>query len=185
MHITDQFNSYILGPYLYIDLINLCGFSFEDHWSLLYRASRDGFGSLDFHSRCDGKSPTLTILKAKQTGFIFGGYTGACWDGDEIQKYDSTAFIFSLTNRENSSCKMKSTNHLKSIFCANEAGPSFGSGEIHITGNSNTYSLYESFSDLGDVFKHPLYDYGTSEATSFLAGSYHFQLEEIEVYQKE
>jgi hypothetical protein len=185
MHIIDPFHSVILGNHKFIDLINLCEFSFQDHWGLLYRASRDGFGSLDFHFKCDGKSPTLTILKAKQTGYIFGGFTDARWEGDEIQKYDSTAFIFSLTNRENLSCKMKSTNHLKSIFCANEAGPSFGSGEIHITNNSNTNSLYESFSYLGDVYKHSLYDYGTNEATSFLAGSYHFQLEEIEVYQKQ
>jgi hypothetical protein len=184
MHITDQFNSYILGPYLYIDLINLCGFSFEDHWSLLYRASRDGFGSLDFHSRCDGKSPTLTILKAKQTGFIFGGYTGACWDGDEIQKYDSTAFIFSLTNRENSPCKINSSDYSKSIFCATESGPSFGGGDIHITDNSNTSNLFNSFSDLGDVYRHPRYNYDTDDVHSFFAGSYYFQLEEIEVYQK-
>jgi hypothetical protein len=184
MHIIDQFNSAILGSYLFIDLINLCDFSFEDHWDILYRASRDGFDSMNFHSKCDGKSPTLTLLKAKQTGFIFGGYTGACWEGDEIQKFDSNSFIFSLTNKENLSCKINSTNYSKSIFCAAESGPSFGGGDIHIEDNSNTSNLFNSFSDLGDVYNHPRYDYGTDEARSFLAGSYYFQLEEMEVYQK-
>jgi hypothetical protein len=184
MHIIDQFNSAILGSYRFIDLINLCDFSFEDRWGLLYRASRDGFGSLDFHTKCDGKSPTLTILKAKQTGYIFGGYTSALWDGDEIQKFDRSAFIFSLTNKENLSCKINSSNYSNSIFCSTESGPSFGGGDIHITDNSNTINLYNSFSDLGVVFNHPRYDYGTDEVKSFFAGSYYFQLEEIEVYQK-
>ena len=43
----------------------------------------------------------------------------------------------------------------------------------------------ESYSNLGDYFKHPQYVRGTNEAKAFLAGSYTFQLDEIEVYQKE
>jgi hypothetical protein len=42
----------------------------------------------------------------------------------------------------------------------------------------------DSFSHLGDCYKHPQYLYGTNEAKSFLAGSYQYQLDEIEVYQK-
>jgi hypothetical protein len=55
-------------------LINLCEFSPNDKWSLLYRGTRDGFGSNDFHSKCDGHSNTLTISKAKGSNFIFGGF---------------------------------------------------------------------------------------------------------------
>jgi hypothetical protein len=51
------------------------------------------------------------------------------------------------------------------------------------TNNSNT--TMNSYSDLGDSFKHPQYRYGTNEVKSFLAGSYRFQLDEIEVYQRE
>jgi hypothetical protein len=51
----------------YFDLIDLCEFSQNDKWSLLYRGTRDGFGSNDFHSRCDGHSNTLTILKVENT----------------------------------------------------------------------------------------------------------------------
>ncbi len=56
------------------ELVKLCEFSPNDKWSLLYRGTRDGFGAKDFHSRCDGHSNTLTILKAKQSEFIFGGF---------------------------------------------------------------------------------------------------------------
>jgi hypothetical protein len=57
----SPFNSTILESHLYIDFIKLCQFSFDDKWSLLYRGSRDGFSPDDFHTRCDIKSPTLTI----------------------------------------------------------------------------------------------------------------------------
>jgi hypothetical protein len=56
-------------------LINLCEFSPNDNWSLLYRTTRDGFGAVDFHSKCDGKLNTLTILKASYSSYIFGGFT--------------------------------------------------------------------------------------------------------------
>jgi hypothetical protein len=38
---------------------------------------------------------------------------------------------------------------------------------------------------LGFPYKHPQYAEGTNEAKTFLAGSHSFQLDEIEVYQKE
>ena len=43
----------------------------------------------------------------------------------------------------------------------------------------------KSYSDLGYSYKHPQYEDGTNEASTFLAGSHKFQLDEIEVYQKE
>ncbi len=51
-----------------IDLIKLCKFISSDTWTLLYRGSRDGFGTKDFHLKCDNKSPTLTIIKAQESG---------------------------------------------------------------------------------------------------------------------
>ena len=42
----------------------------------------------------------------------------------------------------------------------------------------------DSHSNLGNCYKHPQYEYGTNEAETFLAGSTHFHLDEIEVYQK-
>jgi hypothetical protein len=82
------------------ELIDLCEFSPNDKWSLLYRAKRDGFEPNDFHSRCDGHSNTLTILKAKESSYIFGGFTSVTWDSSSQWKSDPNAFIFSLTNKE-------------------------------------------------------------------------------------
>jgi hypothetical protein len=32
-------------------------------FALLWRGSRDGFGARDFHRRCDGHAPTLTLIQ--------------------------------------------------------------------------------------------------------------------------
>ena len=39
---------------------------------LIYRASRDGFGADEFHSKCDGKRDTLSIIQTTN-GYVFGG----------------------------------------------------------------------------------------------------------------
>jgi len=49
----------------------------EGKWRLLFRASRDGFASAAFHSKCDNKGPTVTIVKSGNN--IFGGFTEESW----------------------------------------------------------------------------------------------------------
>ncbi|KAL9954733.1 hypothetical protein ACROYT_G042306 [Oculina patagonica] len=46
-------------------------------WVLLFRASRDGFAAATFHSRCDNKGATVTIVKSGNN--IFGGFTEESW----------------------------------------------------------------------------------------------------------
>ena len=46
---------------------------------LLYRASRNGWAASNFHSCCDNKGPTVTVIKSGHN--IFGGYTEQHWDG--------------------------------------------------------------------------------------------------------
>jgi hypothetical protein len=168
----------------YFELINLCEFLPNDKWSLLYRGTRDGFGAKDFHSRCDDHSNTLTIFKAKESGFIFGGFTSVSWDSSSYYKSDRNAFLFSLTNKDNQPLKMKvnPNQHQYAIGCHSEWGPIFGY-DIFIANNANT--TMDSYSNLGDCYKHPQYAYGTNEAKSFLSGSRDFLFDEIEVYEKE
>ena len=46
-------------------------------WRLLLRASRDGFAASAFHSKCDNKGPTVTVVKSGAN--IFGGFTEKPW----------------------------------------------------------------------------------------------------------
>jgi len=181
---NDLFASEIVNENQVKQLTNLCEFSAKDKWRLLYRGSRDGFYTNDFHSKCDGHSNTLTIIKAQDSGNIFGGYTQACWDSSSEFKSDPNAFIFSLTNRDNQPCKMKidSDQIHKAIYCISEEGPSFGSGDISITTNRNRLMI--CYSELGWSYKHGHFASECDEENSFLAGTEKFQLSEIEVYQK-
>ena len=47
--------------------------------NLLYRASRDGWAASNFHSCCDNKGPTVTVIKSGN--YIFGGYIEHEWRG--------------------------------------------------------------------------------------------------------
>jgi hypothetical protein len=157
-------------------------------WSLLYRGTRDGFGGKDFHSKCDGYSNTLTIVKAKESEFIFGGFTSVSWESptDRKSKSDLNAFIFSLTNKDNRPVKMKIDPERDpyAIHCHSSYGPTFGCGHDLSIANSD-YTPMESYSWLGWTYKHPQYEFEADEAETFLAGSSKFQLDEIEVYQRE
>ena len=56
-------------------------------WLLCYRASSHGWRISTFHSRCDGKRNTVTIIKTGQ--YVFGGYTDIPWGKKEILFYIS------------------------------------------------------------------------------------------------
>jgi len=51
---------------------------------LLYRASCNGWAASNFHSCCDNKGPTVTVVKSGN--YIFGGYTDQSWDGKSYSK---------------------------------------------------------------------------------------------------
>ena len=51
--------------------------SASDDYALLYRASRDGRAAANFHSYCDSKGPTVTVVKSGN--YVFGGYTEEQW----------------------------------------------------------------------------------------------------------
>jgi hypothetical protein len=175
------FQSTILTPEQSLELIKLCGFSNKDNFRLIYRASIDGFSSDDFHKNCDGVSRTLTLVKEKENGYIFGGYTESSWDSSNCFKIDNNAFVFSLLNREKKPIKMNVEYDHSAIYCGVSVGPSFGGGcDFEILYNLNGE---KSYSKLGCSYIHPNYVFNSPEANSFLAGSLEFNTEEIEVYQ--
>lgn len=50
-------------------------------WTLCYRASSYGWAASTFHSHCDGKPHTVTIIR--KGPYVFGGYTDIAW-GENI-----------------------------------------------------------------------------------------------------
>jgi len=178
-----NFESVILSNELMLELINLCQFPVNQKWKLIYRATRDGFGAADFHSKCDSYQNSLVVIKSTN-GNVFGGYTEKSWHTFSVGGYkaDGNALLFSFINQYNTKVVMKCTDEF-AIYSSSECGPIFGGGyDLYICNNSNTSK--ESYSNLGRIYKHPNFVKGSSEAKSFLTGSYNFFTAEIEVYTK-
>ncbi|EFC37928.1 predicted protein [Naegleria gruberi] len=151
---------------------------------LLYRGSRDGFQAVDFHSRCDYKGPTLSIIKSEH-GNIFGGFTSEHWEALQINdhKLDPTAFLFKIENStfkqfepRNQICQSYAMGCGKNDLCV------FGAGhDLRIVNNCNSS---ESYANLGRTYHLPNgYKFETEEARSYLGGSRKFKVTEIEVFR--
>lgn len=151
-------------------------------WKLVYRATRDGFGAVHFHSKCDQQSNTFTIIKSTH-GNVFGGYTQNDWSGTGGTN-DLNAFIFSCINKDNKPLLMSYNQFGFSTYCAPKSGPVFGYGnDLKICSDSNRND--GSYSNIGCSYLHPQYAFGSDEARSFLAGSRYFLTTEIGVFSKE
>jgi hypothetical protein len=142
----------------------------------------DSYSTVNFHSKCDNKPNTLIIIKSTN-GNVFGGYTEQTWNHTGNYKADPNSFIFSLINKLNKPIKIKWSQNY-GIYCHTSYGPTFGNGhDLHIANQSNTNTSSSSY--LGSSYSYPDFDYESNEASSFLAGSYNFQVSEIEVYTKQ
>eukprot|EP01083_Nonionella_stella_P141023 433727_1 len=78
--------------------------------SLLYRGSEHGFTAETFHSLCDGKANTLTLVQSEH-GNVFGGFTTIPWSSNTGWHTDPEAFVFLLRSHSNMSEDMHSEFH--------------------------------------------------------------------------
>jgi len=153
-------------------------------WKLLYKASRDGWDSSDFHGKVDHNGPTMTVIQSN--GYIFGGYTPISWTSLGGYAWEPKTWIFSLINPSNQPMKM--INEYKadskySIYDHKDYGPTFGGGyDIGILCGSNKTN--HNYSNLGYNFvpSGKTLKIGTEEAKTFLTGSFNFTVSEIEVF---
>ncbi|CAH3115321.1 unnamed protein product, partial [Porites lobata] len=159
--------------------------SVNSAWKRCWHASVDGSAASTFHSRCDGKGPTVTIIRVGK--YIFGGYTSVSWASSGVYQYDSKAFLFSLVNKPGwAPVKLPQTGKYSSsrysIYCGSSYGPTFGNGfDIYISSYASTNS--NSYSNLGYTYSPPSgYSYSSTFAQTFLAGSYKFTPDEVETF---
>jgi hypothetical protein len=146
---------------------------------LLYRGTRDGFGSSNFHAKCDQQSNTLVIILSTE-GYIFGGFSPSAWDSSGSHKADNTgkSFLFSLKNPRNSEPKIFPISDQRySIYCHSSYGPCFGcTSDIYVADNCNQNT--SSWTCVGTYYKN---DTGITNDQVF-TGQQHFQAKEIEVF---
>ena len=137
---------------------------------LLYKATRDGDSSSSFHNKCNGKSPTLTLVKTSN-GYRCGGFTSLPWDSFRDYKEDNDAFVFSMDTRS----KYKSTNS-NSIYCDSDYGPTFGDGYDLCLENGFLTAANSNRCNCPSTYK-------TMKRSELTGGDYYFKVKECEVYQ--
>ena len=141
--------------------------------TLIFKATKDGQNSSDFHKKCDGKEHLLVFLKTTK-GLIFGGYTKEGYKSRNSQIVDNQAFIFSITKK-----KIYHIKYGKNAICDKTIkGPCFSGSfsfiiniEEKMFGNSNTCPISNSY------YEGITMDYELNNGEKI------FILQEIEVYQ--
>jgi hypothetical protein len=152
-------------------------------FALLWRGSRDGFRARDFHRRCDGYAPTLTLIEDTK-GNIFGGFTPVEWESGskgERSKADPSlkSFLFTLKNPHNFPARkfaLRADMSNYAIHCYSSWGPHFTDMAVFDGCNASTSSYGGT---LGGCYAN---DTGL-DGNTFFTGSRYFTVKEIEVFE--
>jgi len=149
-------------------------------FTLLYRGSRDGFTSANFHGKCDGKGPTITVIKAQGKPHIFGGYTGESWTSSGSWS-SGRCWLYSLVNTYNKPVRLENpSGGSNNVFHASGYGPTWGAGhDLHVNNSMKSTSNHCSPSQYKTIttgFEHVTVD------NTLLAGAGNWNVEEIEVF---
>ena len=139
-------------------------------FNLLFKKSRDGDTTQDFHNHCDNKGKTLIIIETKE-GRKFGGFTNDNWNTNSSYRKNSNDFVFSLDLNK----KYSYSGSGDTTIGDNEHGLVFGndrSNESDI--RFENYSLNKGISNSSRSFK-------TNKELN--NGKENFETKELEVYQ--
>ena len=135
---------------------------------LIYDAKKDGDDVSTFHSLCDNKGATLTIISTSDNKKI-GGFLSKSFGGNKGLIEDNNAFLFSLNYNE----KYPSLNRGNHYFDKSNQGPIFGYFCIEI---------FDKFLSNKNNYYHPYtyrYDFGKRNNNK----DFYFIVIELEVYQ--
>ena len=115
---------------------------------LIYRGSRDGTLSKNFHEKCDNQGPTITLIK-NEKGNIFGGFSSVSWTSLGKYKQAPNSFLFTLTNiygTNPTKFQLKNNNDSNAICNNSSYGPLFGNGwDLYVRNDFFNNGIYSNF----------------------------------------
>ena len=119
--------------------------SFTDAANLLYKASRDGWGTAAFHQKCDNKGPTYTRAIIND-GKVLGAYTSLSWSST-VQNYaaDPTAFLYDGTKKYTPNNGVYGENPPYSTYMNSSYMPTFGGGHDFYLSGQSFYNNAQTF----------------------------------------
>ena len=139
-------------------------------FDLLYKKSRDGSSTKNFHAHCDNKGKTLILIETTE-GRKFGGVTYDDWNTNDKWRTNSNDFVFSLDLNKKYNFIGKSCTTVGDLTY----GFAFGysrTAQVDICFNNG--SLEEGISNSSSSFK-------TNKELN--NGNENFKTKEVEVYQ--
>jgi len=139
--------------------------------NLLYKATIDSDRAEVFHDKCDQANSSIVLVEI-ENGRRFGGFTKCSWEGDDIEKNDNYAFVFSLD-------ELKIYDIIKgeaAIGCYRNYGPVFMGYQIII--------YDEAFRNGGETALKRA-NYETNKDYELSGGLKQFNVKEIEVFEVE
>lgn len=145
-------------------------------FGLLFRASTANFASSAFHSVCDGRGPTLILIRTS-AGKRIGGFAERSWrSGPATFKRSAGSFLFSL------SCKARLKpfrNLQRCLFFSPNFGPCFGE-DLMIADSANEPKSCRA--SIGTTFESIDGRMDSLDEQKKFAGSAMFSVAEYEVY---
>jgi len=145
-------------------------------FTLLYKATRDGFEATKFHYFSDNKGPTLVIITSV-AGYRFGGYAPDNW---ALVGYgrDKATFIFTLNNPFNTAPTKSALTDNNAILPDPFYGAAFGAGnDIYVSRFPNTDD--KSYTNFPVSFGPDT----TGKKETLFTGAKVYRASEIEVYK--
>ena len=138
-------------------------------YTLIYKATRDGDKSEIFHTMCDSYQNTVVLIKTSK-GRIFGGFTHEKWEGEDINKIDNRAFLFSVDRQKVYTVQKNE----EAIGCYKLNGPDFCGWQIVV--HDNFLSNKQCYTGEKGV------NFNTEEDYELNGGEKYFGIDELEVF---
>jgi len=143
-------------------------------FNLIYRASRDGADASSYHSKCNGKINTVTVVQTVK-GSKFGGYTETQIQDGNIGYKDPNSFLFSINKMKIYENLNKDSNVIRHY---RENGPFFIGGFVVFDRNLNdNYSNYVCDKSSFNFFSDNEKEYEINHGEKF------FNIKELEVFE--
>ena len=145
-------------------------------WQEVYRATTHGFGVAAFHERCDGRARLLVLVRAREGGWLFGGFTAVGFSPPEGYIADPSAFLFSLTNSLGRPEKLASKGTGRDLCYAPSVSAAFGNGcDLYIRDNADREGVSDSYTNTGGAYAES----ASTEAHPMARGRQYFQSAEV------
>ncbi|CAJ1384734.1 unnamed protein product [Effrenium voratum] len=145
-------------------------------WTLCYRKSTHGGTGSTWHSQCNNKGKTISIIKLS-TGRVIGGMTSIPWKGANSRYWSSSygkGALFSLTNSFLHT--VKNTNYV--TYDRADYGPCFGGGHDFVI-----YNTWGGYCNIGHSYNCRVGSYAKSDCRNDFCGNYNsWSVQELETY---